>query len=93
MLDALSGDESLTGAKISALLGLSGVEAPMEAVLAGVIGGERIKVDPNGDPIQTVDDSGAPLYLDKDGNLTTEAEDAEGNLNEPVYETEPLLDD
>lgn len=74
-------------------MGLSGKDAAMEAVLIGVIGGEKIKVDPNGDPIQTVDDSGAPVYLDAQGNLTTEAEDAEGNPNAPVYETEPLLDD
>ncbi|MDY6180230.1 MAG: hypothetical protein SPI15_05205 [Candidatus Faecousia sp.] len=93
VLGTLSGDESLTGAKIGAMLVLSGKDASMEAVLVGVIGGEKIKVDQNGDPIQTVDASGAPLYLDKDGNLTTEAEDVEGNLNEPVYETEPLLDD
>ena len=93
VLDTLSGDESLTGAKINALLGLSGVEAPMEAVLAGVIGGEKIKVDQNGDPIHAVNENQEPLYLDKDGNLTTEAEDAEGNPNAPVFETEPLLDD
>ena len=54
-------------------MGLSGKDAAMEAVLIGVIGGEKIKVDPNGDPIQTVDDSGAPVYLDAQGNLTTEA--------------------
>ena len=93
VLGKLSEDDSLTGTKISALLNLSGVDAPMEAVLAGVIGGEKIKVDQNGDPIQTVDDSGTPLYLDAQGNLTTEAEDADGNPNAPVYETEPLLDD
>ena len=93
VLDALSGEESLTGTKISALLGLSDKDAPMEEVLAGVIRGEKIKVDGNGDPIPVTDGEGNLLYLDKDGNLTTDAEDAEGNLNAPVYETEPLLDD
>ena len=93
VLDALSEEESLTGTKISALLGLSDKDAPMEEVLAGVIRGEKVKVDENGDPIQTADEEGNPLYLDGSGNLTTEAEDAEGNPNAPVYETEPLLDD
>ncbi len=93
VLAELSEDDSLTGAKISALLNLSGVDAPMEAVLAGVIGGEKVRLDSNGEPVQTVDANGMPLYLDAQGNLTTEAEDAEGNPNVPVYETEPLLDD
>ena len=93
LLGVLSGDESLTGARIGGLLGLSGRDDPMVAVLAGVIGGEKIKLDQNGKPIQAVDEEQKPLYRDAEGNLTTEAEDAEGKPNEPVYETEPLLDD
>ncbi|MDY3859971.1 MAG: hypothetical protein SO014_04955 [Candidatus Limivicinus sp.] len=93
VLGTLSEGESLTGAKIGALLGLSGKDAPMEAVLASIISGEKIKLDQNGEPIQAVDENQAPLYLNAEGNLTTEAKDAGGNPNEPVYVTEPMLDD
>ena len=93
VLDTLRGEESLSGAKISALLGLSDKAAAMEEVLAGVIRGEKVKADENGNPIQAADGEGNPLYLDGSGNLTTEETDAEGNPNAPVYETEPLLDD
>lgn len=93
VLGMLNADDSLTGKEIDALLPLSDKENAMEAVLVSVIGGEKIRADENGNPIQATDENDEPLYLDKDGNLTTECTDAEGKPNDPVYETEALLDD
>ena len=93
ILRELNAEERISGDKIDALLALSGSTAPAEDILIALISGEKIKVDVNGEAVQATDEADNKLYLDAEGNLTTEAQNADGVPNEPVYEMEPLLDD
>jgi len=91
----LSSEDYLTDVQVDYLLdrGLTEDEAAVATLLAAAIKAQKVKTDANGDPIRAIDGEGNMLYIDAEGNLTTEEKAADGSENAPAYVMEVIMSD